>query len=338
MASQDSFLGTGTLTMMDADDAAAVHVTADLRGGQASSSNNWIVSIMDVTAGELRGSLLWEIREIDDVQYDQNPLTGEWEIDEDRSENPVQDILRGTLTLADVSVEDLGDGYLITGTYPEDATIEFISIEVGSDDLLVRNFTSVSRQTRGEFAGLVPQGDADIISIAQWEFGDFGIGLTPATEPIEGLPTAITRFEGGLFQLQIPTAWAELTPAEIADAELGVDRAWSTDEGLLLLVATDDLIELGFGSTTTDDYIDLVLEEVLVEEFIDESNLSVNVQGKEVGSIIGETSPDRNPFIRIIAVQEETIAFNATILATQAAFETNIAAIEFILNSLLIDD
>ncbi|MFV2000859.1 MAG: hypothetical protein ACC654_10900 [Acidimicrobiia bacterium] len=337
MASQESFLGQGTLTMTDATDEAIEHVRAALRGGQPSPDNSWIVSIMDVTGGELAGSLQWEIREVDGVQYEQSPIGGGWEIDDDVSKNPVRDTLNGDLALADLTAEDLEDGYIITGTYPKDETIEFVSIEVGVDDLLVRSLTSVARQDRSEFAGLVPEGDADIISIVQWEFGDYGIELAPTFEPPVATPTAITRFESGTYQLQIPTAWIEATPQEIADAELDVDRLWSVGEDLLLLVVTDDLIGLGIGTMTLEEYIDFILAEILVEEFIDETIFTVNGQGEDIAIIIGATSPEENPFMRLVSLRDEAIAFNVTVVGLQDAFDENIDATVFMLNSFLIN-
>ncbi|GMR02919.1 MAG: hypothetical protein BMS9Abin20_1273 [Acidimicrobiia bacterium] len=337
MASEGSFLGEGTLKMMDADDEATVNVNAELRGGESSADSSWILSIMDIASGAFAGSLQWEIREVDGVQFEQNPVSGEWEIDEDRSDNPVEDILHGRLTLADTSAEDLPDGFLITGTYPKDETIEFVSIEVGADDLLVRSLTSVARDVRSEFAALVPRGTADIISITMWYFGDYGIDIAAALAPPEATPTAITRFEGGTFQLQIPTAWTEVSQEEMAASELEADRAWALDDGLLLLVTTDDLIELGIGTTTTEDYIDILLVDVLSEEFVDEPIVTINRQGEEIGLISGSTSLDENPFMRLVALREGTIAFNATVVGVQDAFDENIDTIEFILNSLLIN-
>jgi len=338
MAAQESFLGEGTLTMMDADDEAAVHVNAALRGGQSSADNSWIVSIMDIKSGTLAGSLQWEIREVDGVQHEQNPVDGEWEIDEDESTNPVEDLLHGKLTLADTTAENLQDGYLmITGTYPKDETIEFVSIEVGADDLLVLSLTSVARDIRTEFTGLVPPGNADIISITMWNFGDYGIEIAAALAPPQDTPTKITRFEGGTFQLQIPATWTELSEEEMADSVVNVDRAWALGDDLSLLVTTYDLIELGIGITTTEAYIEILLTDVLGGEFVDETVVTINRQGEEIGLISGSTSPEEDPFIRLVAVREGTIALNATVVGLQDAFDENIDTIEFILNSLLVN-
>ncbi len=338
MASQASFLAVGSLTMTDVDDGATEHVTAVLRGGQSSPDNSWIVSIMDVASGDFAGILQWEMREVGGVRYEQNPVNGDWKIDEDSDSNPVRDTLNGVLSLSGTSAEEIAGGYLISGTYPDDPTIELVELEVGADALLVSRLTTVTRDPRSEMAGFVPEGTSDIITTNLWNLGDYGIDIAPPFAPPDATATSITRFEGGMFQLQVPTEWGEASAEEIADAGLGVDRAWLSGDGIRLTVVTDDLVEIGIGTKTLEDYVDIIVSEVLADSVVDDTVMTVNVQGMDIAILRGSADDSGEVrFMRLIFVRDDTIAFNATIVGRVDDFETNRDAILFLLNSFLVN-
>ena len=337
-ADQESFLAVGSLTMTDADDPATEYVSAVLRGGQSSPDNSWIVSIMDVASGDFAGILQWELREVDAVRYEQNPISGEWSIDEDGNSNPVRDTIDATLTLAGATAEEIPGGYRITGTYPSDPTVESVELEVSADNLLVRRLTTRSRDTRTEMAGLVPEGDSDIITTNVWNFGDYGVDIAPTFAPPQDTPTAITRFSGGTFAVQIPTEWSEASAEEVIASESGVDTIWSSDDGILMPVVIDDLVEMGIGSTTLEDYVEIISTDALANAVIEDTIITVNGQGKPIALLRGtsdETGAVR--FIRLITVVDDTIAFNITIVADADIYEENQGTILFLLNSLIIN-
>ena len=338
MADQESFLGIGSLSMTDADDDATEYVNAELRGGQSSPDNSWIVSIMDVASGDFAGSLQWELREVNAVRYEQNPVSGEWRIDEDPSSNPVRDTLNGALTLADTTADEIPGGYRITGTYPGDPTVELVELEVSADDLLVRRLVTRARDPRADAAAIIPEGDSDIITTNAWNFDDYGIDIAPTFAPPQGTATAITRFSGGTFAIQIPTEWTEASTEEVIASGTGVDRIWSSDDGIVMPVITDDLIEKGIGTTTLEDYVDIITTGALADAVIDDTIMTVNGQGEPIAILRGtsdETGQVR--FVRLITVRDGTIAFNVTIVGDTDVYGENRDAILFLLNSLLIN-
>lgn len=338
MASQSSFLAVGSFTVTDADDGATEHMTAVLRGGQSSADNSWVVQVMDVASGDLAGILQLEVREIDGVRYVQSPLSGEWKIVDDSDSNPIRDTLNGALSLSDTSADEIAGGYLISGTYPGDPTIELVELEVSADDLLVSRLTIVKRGPRSDMVGIVPEGTSDIVTTRIWNFGNYGIDAAPPLAPPDATATSITRFDSGLFQLQIPTEWSEASAEEISDAGLGVDRAWLSGDGIRLTVVTDDLVEMGIGTAPLEGYVDIIVSEVLADSVVDDTVLTVNVQGIDVAVLTGSADESGEVhFMRLISVRDDTIAFNATIVGRVADFEANEDVILFVLNSFLVN-
>ncbi len=336
MASQESFLGFGSLTITEAEDQGTVHATASLRGGQSTQDNSWIVSIMDVSTGVLEGTLQWEIREVDGVQYKQNPVSGEWAIDDEQSPNPVRDTLNGILVLDDLTTEETADGFRITGTYPEDPNIQLVELEVSAGDFLVSTLTSVTRQPRDDFAGIVPDGESDIAAVTRWEFSDYGIELTPAVSPPESTPTLFTRFEDDMFELQIPAAWNEAASEDIAANDVPADRLWILEMEIGLLVDTVDLVEEGIEAATLEEYVDSVIEADLTDYTVEEPLFTVNRQGEPIAILAGVSEdPDIPSMVRLVSLRDDGIGVNVMIVMTDAVTEANRQSIPFVLNSFL---
>ncbi len=337
MGNLDSFLATGSLSIADADDSSVTYIDAALLGGQSKRDNSWIVSTMDVSTGDFAGILQFEQRIADGVRYKQNPIDGSWAIDDDADPNPIRDTIAGTLTIGDPMAEESPGIYAISGTYPADPKFELVTITVGQDDFLVRSIETRARQPRSDLAGLVPEGDGDIFSTTRWDFGEFGIKLAPTFAPPEDIATAITRINGGAFQIQIPVVWNEATAEDMANAGLNVDAAWGSDDQLILMVITDDLVEAGVGSKTLDEYVRILTSTTLMASAIEDTIVAVNAQGRPIEIIKGTTDDTGDiSFIRLVSLPDPTTAYNITMVGPTAAFESNIDAIFFVLNTFLI--
>jgi len=249
----------------------------------------------------------------------------------------VRDTIAGTLTIGDPRAEETPGGYLISGTYPADPTVELVTITVGQDDLLVRSIETRTLRPRSELAGLVPEGDGDVSRTNRWNFGEFGIELAPTFAPPKDTPTSITRINGGAFQIQIPVAWNEATVEEMANAGLTVDRAWGSEGQIVLMVITDDLVEAGVGSKTLGEYVELLTSSALEDSVVEDTIVTVNVQGKPITIIKGTTDDSGDiSFLRLVSLPDPTAAYNVTVVGPKAAFESNIDAILFVLNTFLI--
>lgn len=337
MIDQTSFLGRGQAEITDAGDPSESYVTVDLIGGRSAPDSSWIITTMFIDSGPLTGTLQFEKRKVDGVDYDQDPVNGGWEIDDESSPNPVADILNGELILTDVTAQETTNGFTIAGTYPADPDVELVTIDVDGSDLTLQRIATMTRSSRGDLLPLVPEGDTDVIVATVWEFGNYGMDLAPLFAPPEGTPTVITRIDNGAFQLQLPVAWGEVTPEEIGLSGSGIDRAWRSEDDIITMAVSDDLVAEGIGPKNLDEYVELITQGALSEAVITDSITTVNVQGIPM-TILRGTSDEtgKTRFARLIAMADSTTAFNITIVGPAEAFDANGDEILFALNTFLI--
>ncbi len=338
MAGETSFLSTGSASFVDATDPDTEYVSAVMTGGQSAQGNNWIMTTLTIETGDLAGTVQFEERRIDGTKYTQNPFTGDWKTKAESDPNPITDILNGELVLADTAAVETPNGYMISGVFPPDPSNDLIEITVDTGTLTVSTVTTYQTDPRADLAGLVPPGDGDIVTATTWEFGDYGIDLAPTLTPPEAMATTVTRFNGGDFAIQIPTPWNEATPEEISNAGLEVDRAWMSEGGIIVMVVTDDLIELNRGSTSLEEYVEIISSGALARSNIENTIVTTNVQGVPIAVVTGTNgNSGEQRFVRLMSVQDDTIATNITIVGPTAVFEENADTILFLLNSLLFD-
>ncbi|MCL1598717.1 MAG: hypothetical protein M3094_06005 [Actinomycetia bacterium] len=338
MGDETSFLSTGTASFVDATDTDTEYVSAVMIGGQSSQDNSWIMTTLTIETGDLAGTVQFEVRRIDGTKYTQNPFTGDWKAKAESDPNPVTDILNGELVLADPTAVETPGGYTISGSFPPDPSNDLIEITVDSRTLTVSTLTTYQTDPRADMTGLVPPGEGDITTITTWDFGDYGIELASPLTPPENTATAVTRFNDGAFTIQIPTSWNEATPEEISNAGLEVDRAWGSEDGIIVMVVTDDLIELNIGATSLEEYVTLISNEVLADTDIQDTVLTNNLQGVPIAMVLGTIGDSgERRYVRLLSVQDDIIATNITIIGPADAIEENIEAVMFLLNSLLFD-
>ncbi len=338
MADETSFLSTGTASFTDAADTDTEYASGVMIGGQSSQDNSWIMTTLTIETGDLAGTVQFEVRRIDGAKYTQNPGTGDWRVKTESDPNPVTDILNGELVLADPTAIETPGGYMISGSFPPNPSIDLIEITVDSRTLTVSTVATYQTEPRSEFTGLVPPGDGDITTTTTWDFGEYGIDLAPPLTPPQDMATAVTRFNDGAFTIQIPTMWNEATPEEIANAGLQVDRAWGSEDGIIVMVVTDDLIELNIGATSLEEYVELISNEALANTDIQDTVLSTNLQGVPIAMVLGTIGDSgERRYVRLLSVQDDIIATNITIIGPAEAIEANIDAVMFLLNSLLFD-
>jgi hypothetical protein len=337
MAAQESFQASGTLAISDADAPEAIYVSASLLGGQTSRDNHWITSTLNVTQGDLEGTLVWGVREVDRVDHSQNPISGAWEIDDDEGDpDAVDDALNGRLELASITAEKSGDGYQLTGTYPGDPDVRSVELTVNAD-LVITSIDVTSTSTRGDLAGLVPDGDGDVVVVESWDLGGYGLRTAEVVPPPGGTVSAMTTAEHWPFQIQIPTHWERATDRDIRDAGLDADAAWLDGDDFLVMILTEDLVAAGFGETELEEYVTFVGSMILDTSEVTSEEYLTNLQGLPVALITGSTdTTGLLAFQRYVYLHEKTLAVNVTIIAPRGTFAEEKAIIDFILNSVIV--
>jgi hypothetical protein len=137
----------------------------------------------------------------------------------------------------------------------------------------------------------------------------------------------------------VPNHWTPLTPQEIVDAELDASGAWVTDEGMLMMVLVEDLVEAGFGETTLENYVNFIVGNALPPETaIDEIVEVVAIQGLPAMIITGATDETGLlPFVRLFYLHEGTLGFNLTIVGPALVFDNDLELIAFVVNTFILE-
>lgn len=339
MAAQTSFLVTGVVEVGENfGDSEERFGTTFLRGGQDADRNHWIDAEILFGAALFEGRFETESRDVDGVEHEQDPQSGEWEIDEPDGEFSIIDtVFGGELVLADATAFEVDRSYELSGTVPADPNIENITLRARTSDLALESVRIRTMESRDDFAAFIGEGDAPVFTNELWILSDYGIDVALVTAPTPGLSTS--SVSDGLFSFQAPNHWTSLTAQEIVDAELDASGAWVTDEGILMMVLVEDLVEAGFGETTLENYVNFIVANALPPETaIDESVEIATLQGLPAVIVSGATDETGLlPFVRLFYLHEETIGFNLTIVGPALAFENDLELIAFIVNSFILD-
>jgi hypothetical protein len=338
IAAQGSFLLTGEIGLFENfGDSEESFGTIFFRGGQDAERNHWLDAEIRYIAALFEGTFEIESRQVNGVEYEQNALRGDWEIEDPDGEFRVIDtVLDGEIVLAGTTAIEVDGGYEISGTVPADPNIEIVIMQVRASDLALEGLVIRTMEPREEYEGLIGAGDAPVFQNERWTFSDYGIEVALVAAPTANLSTSPVSVD--LFSLQVPNHWTQLTPQEIVDAELDASGAWVTDEGMLMMALVEDLVEAGFGETTLVNYVNFIVGNALPPETaIDEILEVVTIQGLPAVIITGATDETGLlPFVRLFYLHEGTLGFNLTIVGPALAFENDLELIAFVVNTFLV--
>lgn len=339
IAAQGSFLLTGTIELAENFGDSEEHFGAILfRGGQDAERNHWLDAEIRYFAALFQGAFEIESREVNGVEYEQNALRGDWEIEESDGEFRVIDaVLDGEIVLAGTTAFEVDGSYELSGTVPADPDVEMVIMQVRASDLALESLRIRTMKPRADYDGLIAAGDAPVFQSELWTFTDYGIEVALVAAPTAVLSTSPVSDD--LFSLQVPNHWTPLTPQEIVNAELDASGAWVTDEGMLMMALVEDLVEAGFGETTLENYVNFIVGNALPPETaIDEILEVVTIQGLPAVIITGATDETGLlPFVRLFYLHEGTIGFNLTIVGPALAFENDLELIAFVVNTFILE-
>ncbi len=339
MAAQRSFLLVGEVGVAENFvDTEETFATTFLRGGQDPERNHWIDAEIRFGGALFQGTFEGESRDVNGVEYEQDLQSGDWEIDEPDGEFEILDaVLGGDLVMADTVAVEADGSYELSGTVPADPNIESLILQVRISDLAIESVRIRTMESRDDFVSIIGEGDAPVFKSEVWTLSDYGIDMALVQPPPEGLSTS--PVSDGLFSLQAPNHWEASTAQEIVDAELAASAAWVSEEGTLMMVVVEDLIEVGFGETTLENYVNFIITNALpAETAIDEIVSIATIQGLPAAIVIGATDETGLlPFVRFFYLHEGTIGFNLTIVGPALAFESDIELFEFVINTFILD-
>ena len=184
MEALSSFHVDGELVAKTAEGAEDSFMTVRIEASGVPGGDYQFTGTTTINTAVFSGTFLIGFRQVDGVSYEQNPLTEQWTIVEERSddEDPLAlEVVRGldreTATVEIGALEGL-PVYRITGTVPDDPDAERVVMWVGVEDLLVRRLQTEGHVPASEYEGLVPRG---IESVFERSLQD----LSRFNEPVE---------------------------------------------------------------------------------------------------------------------------------------------------------
>ncbi|NIM95032.1 MAG: LppX_LprAFG lipoprotein [Anaerolineales bacterium] len=280
-----------------------------------------------------------EMISIGDTTYMTNPETGEWEIGEAGDVSPIDPTLFSdveateldTLTVTGVQTLNGIEVYHLEGVVAGEDIGEFsgefqIDYWIGVEDLLTREI-ALDGNMSFEEGGLLTEGlSGDIMLTMTMKLSDFGkevvieapeIKMATQVESPYGL---MTVYESALypFTMQYPSDWLEQPP------EVGETARFTSDEGGILIIAEEDIVAVGLGEMSLQEYGDLTVsfletstfgfELIGHEEFVTDSGLPAELISFTIQDGLLEVR-------RFIYVLDDRIGFNATYLVPDDRFE-----------------
>ncbi len=137
-----------------------LHFEGDVKG----AGDGQMLATMTIDNPEFTGTLKFDLRKIEGIEYTQDPFTGDWEIGEDSSlsedEGVFIDAAAGRLRMESLEVEvdslNAVPVYILTGSVPDDPEAEFAVLWVGVDDLLIRQMRVEGHPPASEYEGSIP--------------------------------------------------------------------------------------------------------------------------------------------------------------------------------------
>ena len=163
MAAVDGVHLDGDVTVKASKNSETELITASFTGDANSVGDRQAVFTMTFTIGSITSTVSIEAREVARVNYMKNPITGEWEVDEDydpSESSALQAAILGRLSLdgASAGLDSLNGVpvYRLSGGFPEEPEVEQLVLWVRVEDLLILQIQEVRHEPATEFEGIVP--------------------------------------------------------------------------------------------------------------------------------------------------------------------------------------
>ena len=366
----------GTVDLKLSQEAEEELMSFRFEGDRIADGDSRAIVTVEVDIEGFEGTFTFETRQVDGVSYDQDPFTGEWqivgvgaEVEEDSFDTRVV----GRLDTPSLAVErDSLDGapvYRLTGTLPDDPTVDRVALWIGIDDLLVHQLEATGHTAAEEFAGALSPGGEELLLQARFRFSRFNEPVeieapvvaaapsealeSPAPPPLAAgsTPTPIASQFGPMalyqsakypFSIQYPAGWAEKSPLDPDAPFCALATAcFVAADGGVFAIAEEDLAALGMGQTTLSGYTDIVVSalETLApgfellsrESFVTGSGLIAEIVEATVFAGALKT-------VRLLYLHEGKIGFNATYIAPDARLAELAELVEYSFSTFQVEE
>jgi len=204
MAAVDTFHFEAVLAVkVDSEsEAQLLSVQSEGEGETKADGDGWTIVRININNVDYVGTLTFESRTVDGIRYAQDPLTGEWEIDEgadpEDEDNLFEALMVGRLRMNNVAAEiDFLDGvsvYRVTGSaldYPE--PVDRVVLWVDVDELLVYRVQIEEHVIAAEYEGLVSQELQELFQISIYHLSRFNQPFEVTAPEVKPLPTPTPR-------------------------------------------------------------------------------------------------------------------------------------------------
>ena len=166
MAAVESAHVEGELTLKESADAKTGLLLQRFSGGGVLGGDNEITGTLEVNAGGFAGSLPFETRRVDGVDYGKDPATGQWVVTPPGDPSIINDLFDPSIIGASDLVDPVvtretqdGAGVLrVEGSVESDPSITRKVLWMGDDDHLLRQIQLEAVLPASGFPGLSPGG------------------------------------------------------------------------------------------------------------------------------------------------------------------------------------
>lgn len=342
MAASPEYLATGQGYVKESANTPndQAYVTQLSVGGGPAGGDLWRIAILEISSPAIQESFFVQARTVNGTDYEQDPTSGLWEIDNDTDSDPIEDAFAGTLELTDIIVGTSGSGYTLTGTYPHDPVVETVVLTMNAETGLLRSVQVISRRDRGELQSLGLPAGGDLYVTSRVDVTTYTADVADIAAPPVGTATKLIPDPEGPFLVSIPSDWEQIEIAEL-DAS-GFTDGYASPDGILLLVLLEDLT--GTGIMNLGGYADAIAANLgLLELDLTYFDATTTLQGEFVWLIDGADPEEGSSFRRLIYLTPEGIGVNLTFVQANdpatgdltLAWDQNQGLINFMINSFM---
>ena len=342
----------GTLVVKLSEDTDSELISTRFEGDIEPDGDLQLLLTITLDTEIFKGTLSLETREVKGLSYSQDPVTKEWEIDEEETSggDPVNADVINLLDRGQLTVElDSLDGvpvYRIAGTVRHDPESKLVVIWAGVDDLLIRQLKREGHIPPDNLEGLVPPDVQELFQSGIFQLSRFNEPVSIVTPEVTPVPTPApppTASPRGIdspvgpmalyesadypFSIQHPADW-EAQPVE---ALPGLAAAFASSQGAHMSITEEDLLARGFGAATLEDYRDFavtgMLSQVESSELLSSETITT-AQGLQAEVLVFGLQGGRTRISQLLYVQEG-VGFIATYLAPTALHQELEALIDY---------
>ena len=310
-------------------------------GGGLAGGDFWQLTLLEINTPALSQSFFAQDRTVDGIEYEQDPITGVWAVDEGQGPDPVEDAFAGRLSLSGMAMEVTDRGYTLTGAYPDDPTVALVTLEIDGLTARLHSISIRSRVPRSDFEGLIAVEGDDLFVTQRIDVTTYSLDVAEIAAPPTGVATRLVPDPEAELMTSIPTDWEPLAAAEVQLA--GLTDGYVAPNGLALLVLIEDLA--GTGITSLGEYADAIASVALAGFELSTFDATTTLQGGPAWIIAGMDPTDGTAFRRLVYLTVQGVGVNVTFLQgpdpetglPTAAWEESQALIDFMINSFMVN-